>query len=42
MSQPEVQNENIVLVDIDEAVIKAYGGYPLPRSFYADFLKERM
>ena len=39
MSQPEVQNENIVLVDIDEAVIKAYGGYPLPRSFYADFLK---
>ena len=39
MSQPEVQNENIVLVDIDEAVIEAYGGYPLPRSFYADFLK---
>ena len=39
MSQPEVQNENIVLVDIDENVIKAYGGYPLPRSFYADFLK---
>jgi len=39
MSQPEVQNENVILVDIDEAVIEAYGGYPLPRSFYADFLK---
>ena len=24
-----------------KTVIKAYGGYPLPRSFYADFLKEQ-
>ena len=39
MSQPEVQNDNVILVDIDEDVIEAYGGYPLPRSFYADFLK---
>ena len=38
MSQPEVQNENIILVDIDEEIVEAYGGYPLPRTFYADLI----
>ena len=39
MSTEEVQNENILLIDIDEEVIEAYGGYPLPRTFYSDFIK---
>ncbi len=39
MNSEPVQNDNVVLIDIDEEVIEAYGGYPLPRSFYADFLK---
>jgi CHASE2 domain-containing sensor protein len=29
---PEIQNENILLVDLDEEIVEAYGGYPLPRS----------
>ena len=39
MSTEPVQNDNILLIDIDEEVIKAYGGYPLPRTFYSDFIK---
>ena len=35
MSQKSIQNENILLVDIDEEIIKGYKGYPLPRTFYA-------
>ena len=35
MSQEPIQNENILLVDIDEEIIKGYKGYPLPRTFYA-------
>ena len=34
-TQPEVQNQNIVLVDIDEEIVEAYGGYPLPRTLFA-------
>ena len=36
MSRDVVQDEAILLVDIDEDVVKAYGSYPLPRNFYAD------
>ena len=37
-TQPEVQNQNIVLVDLDEEIVEAYGGYPLPRSLYSDMM----
>ena len=37
-TQPEVQNENIVLVDLDEEIVEAYGGYPLPRTLYSDMM----
>ena len=40
MSRGEVQDEAILLVDIDEEIVKAYGGYPLPRNFYADAVKK--
>jgi len=39
MSAETVQNDNIILIDIDEEIIEAYGGYPLPRTFYSDFIK---
>ena len=35
MSRGEVQDEAILLVDIDEEIVQAYGSYPLPRSFYS-------
>mgnify|MGYP003145545451 CR=1 FL=1 len=35
---PPTQNENILLVDLDEEIIKAYGGYPLPRSLFASMI----
>jgi len=38
MSTPAVQNDNILIVDVDEEIVKAYGGYPLPRTFYADLI----
>ena len=31
-TQEEIQNQTIVLVDVDEEIIKNVGGYPLPRS----------
>tara|TARA_B110000459_G_scaffold203742_1_gene261532 strand:+ start:223 stop:2010 length:1788 start_codon:yes stop_codon:yes gene_type:complete len=34
-TSPEVQNENILLVDLDEEIVEAYKGYPLPRSLFA-------
>ena len=37
-TQPEVQNQNIVLVDLDEEIVEAYGGYPLPRTLYSDMM----
>ena len=36
---PPVQNENILLVDLDEEIVKAYGGYPLPRSLLASMIE---
>ena len=38
-TQEEIQNQTIVLVDIDEEIIKNVGGYPLPRSLYATLLE---
>ena len=40
MSRDMVQDEAILLVDIDEEIVKAYGGYPLPRKFYADAIRK--
>ena len=39
-TQSRVQNDNILLVDIDEEIVKEYGGYPLPRSLYSDLIKK--
>ena len=38
MSTPTTQDQNITLVEIDEATVEHYGGYPLPRDVYADLL----
>ena len=38
-TQEPVQDEMILLVDIDEEIIEASGGYPLPRSLYASLLE---
>ena len=38
MSTETVQNENILIVDLDEDLVKAYEGYPLPRSLYAELI----
>jgi len=35
---PTIQNENILLVDLDEEIVEAYGGYPLPRSLFASMI----
>ena len=37
-TQAPVQNENILLVDLDEEIVEAYGGYPLPRSLFASMI----
>ena len=34
MNTEPVQNENILIVDLDEDLLKTYGGWPLPRSLY--------
>ncbi len=39
-TQPEVQNQNIVLVDLDEEIVEAYGGYPLPRTLFSDMINK--
>ena len=39
MSRDVVQDEAILLVDIDEEIVQAYGGYPLPRNFHADAVR---
>ena len=36
MSEDPVQNENILLVELDEEIVEAYEGYPLPRDLYAN------
>jgi len=33
-----VQDTMILLVDLDEEIVKAYGGYPLPRSLYSQII----
>ena len=38
MSTEPVQNENILLVELDEDLVEAYEGYPLPRSLYAELI----
>jgi adenylate cyclase len=38
LSQPQIQNENILIVDLDEEIVEAYGGYPLPRSLFAQMI----
>ena len=38
MSTPTTQDQNITLVEIDEATVEKYGGYPLPRDVYANLL----
>jgi adenylate cyclase len=38
MSTEPIQNENILIVDLDEDIVKAYEGYPLPRSLYAELI----
>jgi len=38
-TQEPVQNENILLVDLDEEIVEAYGGYPLPRSLFASMIE---
>ena len=35
-----VQNENILIVDLDEEIVEAYGGYPLPRDLYASIIEK--
>jgi len=37
-NSPTIQNENILLVDLDEEIVEAYGGYPLPRSLFASMI----
>ena len=39
-TQKEVQNDNILIVDLDEEIVKEYQGYPLPRSLYADLISQ--
>ena len=38
MNTDPVQNDNILVVDIDENFIQEYGGWPLPRTAYADLI----
>jgi len=38
MNTEPVQNENILIVDLDEDYLKNYGGWPLPRTAYADLI----
>ncbi len=38
MNTEPVQNENILIVDLDENYLKNYGGWPLPRTAYADLI----
>ena len=40
MNTEPVQNENILLVDLDEELIEAYGGYPLPRTFFSSAIQK--
>ena len=37
--QEPVQDEMILLVDLDEEIVKAHQGYPLPRSLYSSLIE---
>jgi len=39
-TQSIIQNDNILLVDLDEEIVKEYQGYPLPRSLYAELISQ--
>ena len=39
MGREAVQDEAILLVEIDETLVEAYGGYPIPRIFYSDAIR---
>ena len=41
MNTEPVQNENILIVDLDEDLLKVYGGWPLPRSLYGDLISNQ-
>ena len=38
MNTEPVQNNNVLIVDLDEKFINEYGGWPLPRTAYADLI----
>ena len=38
MNTEPVENDNVVIIDIDEEFIKERGGWPLPRTAYADLI----
>ena len=40
MSEEPVQNENILLVELDEEIVEAYEGYPLPRNLYSQLIEK--
>ncbi len=37
-TEEPVWDQMILLVDIDEEIVKAYNGYPLPRSLYGQII----
>ena len=39
-SKETVQDNMVLLVDLDEEIVEAYGGYPLPRSLYATLINK--
>ena len=39
-SKETVQDSMILLVDLDEEIVEAYGGYPLPRGLYATLINK--
>jgi adenylate cyclase len=42
MSDPVKSDNRITLVEIDEATVEAFGGYPLPRDVYANLLQKSL
>jgi adenylate cyclase len=37
-TQSKIQNTTILLVDLDEEIVKEHGGYPLPRTLYKELI----
>ena len=42
MSSETKLEDRIVLIEIDEATVEKYGGYPLPRNVYADLIDKSL